>query len=147
MLKQRFRRRGFAHERDLVQKLWREGFAVIRAPASGSKAKHVLYPDIVAIMNRNIFVFEAKTVSSEKTIYIPREQVEKVREFSRRAGGYGYIAVKIVGSGKWRFIPIENIEETRRGNYKVSPEHVRKGLKISDLVSIARGTHRLDEYL
>jgi len=30
------RRKGFAHERELAVRLYREGFAVIRAPASGS---------------------------------------------------------------------------------------------------------------
>ncbi|MEM1828904.1 MAG: Holliday junction resolvase, partial [Desulfurococcaceae archaeon] len=36
--------KGFSHERDLVRRLWEYGFAVMRAPASGSKAKRVRYP-------------------------------------------------------------------------------------------------------
>ncbi|OYT40742.1 MAG: Holliday junction resolvase [Desulfurococcales archaeon ex4484_58] len=141
------RSKGFAHERDLVVKLWNHGFAVIRAPASGSKAKRTKYPDIVAIMDREVLAIEVKTINSERTIYIDRYQVDKLREFSRRAGGKAYIAVKIVGTGKWRFIPIEELEETRNKNYKVTIEKLRRGLKIQDLISMIKKTAKIDQYL
>ncbi|HIC99009.1 MAG TPA: Holliday junction resolvase, partial [Pyrodictiaceae archaeon] len=38
--------RGFEAERDLARRLWQKGFAVIRAPASGAKTKHYVYPDL-----------------------------------------------------------------------------------------------------
>ncbi|MEM0326303.1 MAG: Holliday junction resolvase, partial [Desulfurococcaceae archaeon] len=50
------RRRGFFHERDLVRRLWEHGFAVIRAPASGSRVKHVVYPDIVALYKGKVII-------------------------------------------------------------------------------------------
>lgn len=142
-----YRRKGFQHERDLARKLWDHGFAVIRAPASGSKAKHIMYPDLVAIRDRHIFAFEIKTVYREKTIYIPKIQVEKLREFIRRAGGKGYIAVKIVGESGWRFISLDELEETCGGNYKVSRDLLKKGLRIRDLVSIVKDQHRITEYI
>jgi len=40
---------GKRYELELARKLHKYGFAVIRAPASGRKAKRVPYPDIVAI--------------------------------------------------------------------------------------------------
>ena len=141
------RRRGFEHERDLVRRLWSEGFAVMRAPASGSKVKRTMYPDIVAIMNGRVFVFEVKTSYREKTIYIPRNQVEKIVEFARRANGKAFIAVKIIGSGTWRCIPIGELEETRGGNYRWRSELVRKGLKIRDLVEMVKSCKKIDEYL
>ncbi len=142
-----YRRRGFQHERDLARKLWDHGFAVMRAPASGSKAKYTKYPDLVAIMDRHIFAFEVKTVYREKTIYISAVQVEKLREFIKRAGGQGYIAVKVIGESGWRFIPLEQLEETTGGNYKVPKELIGKGLRIRDLVSMVKGDRRITEYM
>lgn len=140
------RRRGFAHERDLARKLWNMGFAVMRAPASGSKAKRTRYPDLVAIMKGTVLAFEVKTTRNPSTIYIKREQVEKLLEFTRRAGGYPFIAVKIIGTGNWRFIPIKELEETSSGNYKITREKLGKGLSIRDLLVIACDHRRIDEY-
>jgi len=131
----------------LARKLWELGFAVIRAPASGSKAKYVKYPDVVAILNRNIYAFEVKTTHKERTIYVPRHQVEKLVEFTRRAGGEGFIAVKIIGEGTWRLIPLAKLVETSSGNYKIEAETLSKGLKLRDLLTLARGSTRIDDFL
>ncbi|ADI31793.1 Holliday junction resolvase Hjc [Staphylothermus hellenicus] len=141
------RRRGFAHERDLLLKLWRRGFAVIRAPASGAKARRFAVPDIVAIKNNRVLAFEVKTAEKKKTIYIPKHQVEKLLVFIRRAGGYGFIAVKIVGESGWRFIEVDKLEKTASGNYKVSPDMLVKSFKLGDLVSFVQGNKRIDEYI
>lgn len=144
------RRRGFAHERDLAMKLWDKDFAVMRAPASGSKAKRLLYPDVVAIKNGVIFAFEVKTTRSRKRdIYIPRHQVDKLVEFARRSGGTPFIAVKIIGEGEWFFIPISDLEETRSGGYKVALSRLEKPsfLKLDNLLTLALGVRPLSEYL
>ncbi len=141
------RRRGFMHERDLVLKLWKRGFAVLRAPASGSKTRRIIYPDLVAIKNGVIMVFEVKTTREKKPVYIPKHQVEKLREFLKRSGGYGFIAVKIVGDMGWRFIPLDELEETSGGNYKVSLEKLSSSLRISDLVAIASKNKTLMDYI
>ncbi|MEM0282497.1 MAG: Holliday junction resolvase, partial [Desulfurococcaceae archaeon] len=59
--------RGFSHERDLARKLWDHGLAVMRAPASGSKGKKLLYPDIVAIYKGKVIAVEVKTMKKAKT--------------------------------------------------------------------------------
>lgn len=142
----RYRRRGFAHERELARKLWSLGFAVMRAPASGSKAKRTVYPDVVAIMSGDVLALEVKTCKRERVVYVPRAQVEKLREFARRSGGRGFVAVKVVGTGKWRVLPVEELEETSGGNYRVPIEKLRKSLRIRDLLSIVRGARSLDEF-
>jgi len=143
----RMRRIGFQHERDLARKLWELGFAVVRAPASGSKAKRVKYPDVVAILNRNVYAFEVKTTHKEKTIYIARRQVEKLVEFTKRAGGEGFIAVKIIGEGVWKLVPLTQLVETSSGNYKIEAETLSKALKLRDLLALARGNTRIDDFL
>lgn len=141
------RRKGFSHERDLVVKLWKKGFAVIRAPASGSKTKRMVYPDVVAIRNGVTLVFEVKTLSKVRDIYIDSKQVGKLLEFAKRAGGFSYIAVKIVGSGEWRFVSTEMLVKTPGGRFKVSREAFEKSLRLKELVSTVLKFKKLDEFL
>ncbi len=104
------RERGARIERELVRKLWKHGFAAIRAPASGSKVKHAVYPDVVAIYHGKVYVFEVKTREKLETVYIPKQQVEKLLEFARRAGAKAYIALKIRSLNQWFIVPIEKLE-------------------------------------
>ena len=140
-------RAGIQHERDLALKLWRMGFAVIRGPASGAKAKRILYPDLVAIRSGKIYAFEIKTRIREKPIYIEREQIEKLLEFIRRSGGKAYIAVKIVGSSGWKLVPLEMLEKTRSGNYKLDNEAIAKAYTLKDIHAEALGTKSLNHYM
>ncbi len=131
----RRRRRAFQRERELVKLLWKKGFACMRAPASGSKVKKTVYPDIVAIWKGKVFVFEVKTTEKKRTIYVPKHQVDKLKEFAARAGGRAFIAVKIIGLNMpWKFIPIESLLHTSTGNYKITRDLLEQGLELSDLL-------------
>jgi len=141
------RSKGFSRERELARILWKKGFAVLRAPASGAKTRRLAYPDLVALKNGIIFVFEVKTREKPGIVYIEKKQFMKFMEFVRRSGGYGYIAVKIVDGRGWRFIPVDKVEETRGGNYKVSLENIENGLRINDLVKIADRTRSIMEFI
>ncbi len=99
------RRRGFAAERELVKKLWKYGFAAIRGPASGSKVKKSVYPDVVAMYRGRILVFEVKLRKKLRSIYMERSQLDKLLEFAKRAGGEAYLAIKISELGEWRIVP------------------------------------------
>ncbi len=141
------RGKGFNRERELARILWKKGFAVLRAPASGAKTKKLVYPDLIALKKGTILVFEVKTREKPGIIYIDRKQFMKFMEFIRRSGGQGYVAVKIMDGRGWRFIPIDKVEETRGGNYRISLENIERGLRISDLVKIADRTRSLTEFL
>jgi len=125
------RSRGYRAERELVVQLWKRGFAVMRAPASGSKVKKAMYPDVVAIKNGHVAVFEVKSRSKEETIYIDREQVLKMIEFTERAGGRAYVAIRIPGRD-WVFVPAEKLEPTGSG-YRVGREAIAEGLNMEQL--------------
>ena len=141
------RQRGFSHERDLLMKLWKKGFAVMRAPASGARARRFAVPDLVAIKNGVVFAFEVKTMHEQRDLYVPGHQVSKLREFIRRSGGYAFIAVKVIGSGSgWRFVPLDQAEETPGGNYKVSVEKFSSGLTIKDIIALAEKHKSIDEF-
>ena len=128
-------------------KLWKKGFAVIRAPASGAKTRRFAVPDLVAIRNGVVLAFEVKTMHEERDLYVPRHQVSKLIEFVKRSGGYAFIAVKVVGHGTgWRFIPIDRIEKTPAGIYKVSTKLFSSGLSIKDLLVLAEKHKSIYEY-
>ncbi len=143
----RRRRIGFQHERELAIKLWKMGFAVMRAPASGAKASRTKYPDLVAMRNGKIFVFEVKTREKPSTIYIDRGQVMKVIEFARRAGGLAFIAVKIRDGSQWRFIPVDKLSMTPSGNYKLGADEILQGLTLDDLKRLGEQVKSLIEFI
>ncbi|MCX8184344.1 MAG: Holliday junction resolvase Hjc [Sulfolobales archaeon] len=125
------RSRGYRAERELVTQLWKKGFAVVRAPASGSKIKRAAYPDVVAIKKGRVAVFEVKSRSKEESIYIDREQIVKLVEFAERAGGRAYVAVKLPRQ-KWVFVPVEKLESTSSG-YRVGRETLTESLNFDQL--------------
>jgi Holliday junction resolvase len=133
-----YRRRGFHYERELVKLLYREGFAVIRAPASGSRAKRLFYPDIVAIYKKNILVFEVKARSEPCDIYIDKYKVERLRDFAERSGGEAYVAVKVTSTGEWRVVPISQLWITKEGNYRVSKFTLERSSKLEELLERAK---------
>lgn len=140
---------GFQRERDLVKLLWKKGFACMRAPASGSKVKRAIYPDVIALKNGYILVFEVKTREKKETIYIDSEKISKLVEFIRRAGpkAYAFIAVKFMNGSEWKFIPISILEQTPSGKFKVSSEVYAKGLTLKELCSLVEGVTSLDKFL
>jgi Holliday junction resolvase len=133
------RRKGFAHERELAKRLYNEGFAVIRAPASGSKLKRIFYPDIIAIYKGKTLVFEVKAYSKLDYIYIKEEKIKKIVDFSERAGGRSFIAVKIIGSGEWKVVPVQELERTRSGYYSLKISKIEKAELLEDLIKRVKG--------
>jgi Holliday junction resolvase len=97
---------GKRYEMELARKLYKMGFAIIRAPASGRKAKKIPYPDIVAIKHRNVLVISVKYRSTLGTIYVSEDELRKMVDFARRSDGIMLIAVKVRELGGWRVIPL-----------------------------------------
>lgn len=136
--------RGYNAERDLVRKLWRLGFAATRGPASGAKVKRSVYPDVVAIRNGLVLVFEVKYRRKLETIYIPQHQIAKIVEFARRAGGIPLIAVRIGELKEWRVVPIDKLEFANN-MFKISRETLENSPKLYDYVSTMT-TRKLTSY-
>ena len=145
--KRNARSKGFHYERVLARKLWSKGFAVVRGPGSGGGSSEIVQPDLIALKNGFIFAFEIKVRWKRTTIYLEREKVERLKEFARRANGKAFIAVKIVDSIDWRFVPVEKMEVTKKGNYKITPENMLRGLTIDELNMITQPVKSLDNYM
>lgn len=130
------RAKGYRAERELVTSLWRHGFAVIRAPASGARVRNAIYPDIVAIYRGRIYAIEVKYHSSTP-IYIPRHQVTKLLEFARRAAAEAYIAVKMPRKG-WKFVHItEETLKTTTKSIKIDHTDLENAPDLSSFINMA----------
>jgi Holliday junction resolvase len=128
------RRRGFEHERELARRLFKEGFAVLRAPASGAKVFRLIYPDVVAIFKGRVLVFEVKAYSSLRVVYIDTRRYERLMTFAERAGGEAYLAFKLIGTGEWRLVPFSKLEKTRSGVYRCDIGQLEIAEKLEDVI-------------
>lgn len=114
--------KGVRDERELVNRLWKHGFAVFRAPASGSATK-LPRPDIIAGSSKLglQLAIEVKT-TWDKVLYISRESVDQLTVFAKRFGCQPVLAIKFKGQRKhpWILIPPKKLKATDQGNYKLT---------------------------
>jgi Holliday junction resolvase len=130
---------GKRYELELARKLYRYGFAVIRAPASGRKAKRLSYPDIVAIKNRNILAICVKYRSELSTVYVRENELKKMIDFASRSGGIMIVAVKVKELGDWRVIPLPTST--------VTSTSISSTGKLTISVDMIRESKTLEEWL
>jgi len=100
--------KGYRAERELLHMLYGMGYAVLRAPHSGSIG--IASPDIVAIKDGRVVVLECKSRAGAFTV--PPEQLEELAEWERRAGATAYIAWKIARKG-WHFLKLKDVVENK----------------------------------
>ncbi len=132
----RRRRRGFDAERELARILWSKGFAVVRGPASGARARHLFYPDLIALYKGRIIVIEAKyRADLRQALYIDRDKAEKLLDFAHRAGGEAVIAVKIPRRG-WYIVPVAAAQRTDSGALRIDEETLRNSFRLEDYINM-----------
>ncbi|WP_302083414.1 Holliday junction resolvase Hjc [Salinibaculum rarum] len=123
--------KGDRRERELVNLLDGDGFAVMRAPASGSATEREL-PDILAGDSGNFYAIEAKS-SGGDPIYIDEEEVKDLLFFAENFGAEPRIGVRFdhesgdPGYGNdnvsgWYFFHPDELYETNSGNKRVKKE-------------------------
>ncbi|ARS89171.1 Holliday junction resolvase Hjc [Natrarchaeobaculum aegyptiacum] len=111
--------KGDRRERELVNALDEAGFAVMRAPASGSATEREL-PDVLAGNGEDFYAIEAKS-SSGKPIYLTGEEVEALIYFARNFGAKPRIGVRF-DREDWYFFHPGDLHVTDGGNYRVKKE-------------------------
>jgi len=112
-------RKGDRRERELVNRLDESGFAVMRAPASGSATEREL-PDVLAGDGERFYAIEAKS-SSGRPIYLSGEEVEALIYFAQNFGAKSRIAVRF-DREDWYFFHPGDLHVTDGGNYRVKKE-------------------------
>ncbi len=130
--------KGSRYERELANRLWRMGFAVLRGCASGSGVKKRFVPDIVAIGPGFVLILEVKYRSRPTQITIEEEKVERLLEFARRCNGIVYIAVKYSGDD-WKFVEVKG-----KGRIVIKPDSLQGALTLRDLEARFRNASIVD---
>ena len=124
--------KGDRRERELVNLLDENGFAVMRAPASGSATDREL-PDVLAGDADSFYAIEAKS-SGGDPIYLTGEEVEALVYFSRNFGAKPRIAVRF-DREDWYFFHPGDLHVTGGGNYRVKKETaIADGTDFAELV-------------
>ena len=111
--------KGDRRERELVNRLDEAGFAVMRAPASGSATEREL-PDVLAGDGEQFYAIEAKS-SAGDPIYLDGEEVEALVYFARNFGAKPRIGVRF-DREDWYFFHPDDLYTTDGGNYRVKRE-------------------------
>ncbi|MEF8819518.1 MAG: Holliday junction resolvase Hjc [Haloferacaceae archaeon] len=136
-------RKGDRRERELVNLLDEAGFAVMRAPASGSATERDL-PDVLAGNGERFFAIEAKS-SSGDPIYLDGGEVESLLFFSRNFGAKARVAVRF-DREDWYFFHPGDLYTTDGGNYRVKLETaLRDGADLAELTGASERT-TLDDH-
>ena len=136
-------RKGDRRERELVNALDEAGFAVMRAPASGSATEREL-PDVLAGDGETFYAIEAKS-SAGDPIYLSDEEVESLIYFARNFGAKARIAVRF-DREDWYFFHPADLHVTDGGNYRVKLETaLADGEDMAELTGHSARTG-LDDY-
>lgn len=133
--------RGIEDERELVRKLDKLGFAVLRAPASGSRTK-LDRPDILAGRKSFCLALEVKT-TAKNILYLEKASVSQLLRFSEKFGAKAMVAVKFKHKGKgWLLLEPRELSPTTRGYRVAFKEALKTGKSLEYLV-----TYNLESYL
>jgi Holliday junction resolvase len=123
--------KGDRRERELVNELDERGFAVMRAPASGSATDREL-PDVLAGDGDRFYAIEAKS-SAGRPVYLDGEEVEALVYFSQNFGAKPRVGVRF-DRESWRFFHPADLHVTDGGNYRVKKETaVGEGADLAEL--------------
>ncbi|MFC7155920.1 Holliday junction resolvase Hjc [Halomarina halobia] len=126
--------KGDRRERELVKLFDERGFAVMRAPASGSATAREL-PDVLAGDGDVFYAIEAKA-SAGQPIYLTGEEVEALVYFARNFGAKPKIGVRFDRTD-WAFFHPAALHRTDGGNYRVKKEvALHEGETLDDLTDV-----------
>ncbi|AEA47236.1 Holliday junction resolvase Hjc [Archaeoglobus veneficus] len=121
--------KGTRFERELIHRLWENGFAAVRSAGSGAMSYPM--PDIVAGNGKKFLAFEVK-MRAKLPLYLTEQEVKELVMFSNLFGAESYIAVKIPRSD-WVFVSISQLKRTGKG-YKIDEDVYAIGSDLDEVL-------------
>lgn len=91
-------------------------------------------PDLVA-GDGDIFYAIDAYASGRKRVYIQREDVQRIENFSALFGAEPRIGIKF-DRENWRFFSPEELHMTDNGNYRIKKDNRDKGESFYDLIGL-----------
>ncbi len=113
--------KGANAERELIKRLYAEGFAVTRVAGSG--VNPLPCPDVIALKKGKIFAFECKARKGDY-LAIPHVNLDDEVEWARIAGAEFFVGWKVQREG-WFFFK-KKLFRKKNKNYMVSLSDVKK---------------------
>ena len=98
--------KGARYERELLNKLYDQGYSVMRGAGSGVNS---LGPDIIAIKNGVCLSFECKAWDRNR-VCLDLEGYEKLHKWQENTGFPAYLAWRMSGKG-WFFIKLDELKQ------------------------------------
>lgn len=121
--------KGTNAERELIHMFWNKEFCALRAAGSGSMSYPC--PDLIVGNNVRKLAIEVKRPGKEYQ-HLERKQIEDLQLFSNIFGAEPWVAVKFK---EWRFLTLEDLNNTG-SNFSVTKETAeRKGLTFEELIN------------
>jgi len=125
------KQKGTSFEREILQLFWKDtNWAALRTPGSGSA--RFPSPDIIAGSEHRRIAIECKS-TQKKSQYFTKEEIEQLKEFSRRFHAEPWVAIKFGRIGHY-FLPIEELEETPKFYVVTVQTAQERGLAFAELV-------------
>ncbi len=123
--------KGTNAERELIKMFWETGeWIAIRSAGSG--CSRYPSPDILAGNRLRRLAIECKS-SSNDAIYIPKDGISQLEEFSLRFGAEPWLGIRF-DQKEWHFISLDDAKQTAI-NYTINNDLIkRKGLLFSELI-------------
>lgn len=118
--------KGYTAELQLTHTLSRMGYMAIRAPRSGRI--DLPSPDVIAVKDGRVIVFEVKFRASAFTV--PAEQLDELKQWKEKAGAAAYVGCKIARKG-WKFLHLHDVIENKGNIGKRFIEE--KGISIDQI--------------
>lgn len=119
--------KGARGERELIGILEDNGFACLRAPASGAGTEREL-PDVIAGDGDVFFVFEVKRWDNKDYGYLSKKEFGDLEFFAESFGAKARAAIRF-DHCDWGFFQREELKETKKNlrcdNFKTSEEVTR----------------------
>ncbi len=97
--------KGARSERELLNRLYENGWSVLRSAGSGVNA---LGPDIIAVKDRLMLAFECKAWEKNR-LSIDPDAYEKLREWHDNTKFPTYVAWRMNGKG-WFFVTLDELK-------------------------------------
>lgn len=121
-------RKGAFWERELMEKLRKQGFEVVRAAGSGVAGD---CPDIVALRTTKKFVLECKAWKND--VYLEKAKFNLMLEWEQKTGLPVYLAWKTPRK-EWRFFPLSFLRETEK-SFAVQKIDLEAGMSFEQLTT------------
>ncbi len=108
------------------------GAAVIRTAGSGSI--NIPSCDLLVGKNGKVLAIECKFI--KENIYIKKERIKELKDFSKKFGAEPWFGIKVMNKG-WFFLSLDKLEKSSKDNYIISFNIAKnKGLDFDNFISM-----------